>query len=379
MHQNKNRIEQQLVLSRKAKKLNWISFLNIRTMRTNSRLLNVLLILLSILAIQPRTFADSNKELPSIFDLMNYREVLNITLEVDMELLQMNRRHKEYLTAGLWFEDAQGKDQAWRIKVKERGKFRRMNCAMPPLKLKFKKAQLAVAGLASFNDMKLVTHCIDNASEAKKLLAKEYLAYKLYNQVSPYSYRVQMVRITYKDINTGRKTKQWGFLIEDLAQLRYRIDAQKVESKEIRFDQLKHQQIQLMAVFQYFIGNADWDLQGGRNLKFLKKGRTVIAIPYDFDFSGLVHASYAIPNPNYFLRSTQERVYLGFEERTDELKVSIQALEAQKDQLYRIIRKSKLLSSIEKIKMRQFLNTFFESKERIQFIADKKELSATAP
>jgi hypothetical protein len=40
-------------------------------------------------------------------------------------------------------------------------------------------------------------------------------------------------------------------------------------------------------------------------------GRRMIAIPYDFDHSGLVNAFYAKPNPMLKISSVTERVYRG--------------------------------------------------------------------
>lgn len=322
-------------------------------------------------------YAGATEAPKSIFDLMNYQEVVNVTLELDLAKFQNDRRDEEYHVAGLWFEDAEGREQAWRLKVKLRGKFRRMNCVMPPLKLNFKKGELAVAGLSQFDDMKLVTHCTDDPQEAKRLLAKEYLAYKMYNKVSPYSYRVQMLRITYKDINTGEKLRRYGFLIEDLAQLRSRIQANKVDREDYRLEQLAGSQLQLASLFNYMIGNADWDIQGARNIKVVKRGTQLLAIPYDFDFAGMVEAPYAIPNPNYNLKHTKERVYLGMEKDTKEMKENIAYLLSKRNEMLDEVYSTRLLSSAEKRSIVAYLDEFFDNPNDIIFPADRKALQAS--
>jgi len=115
----------------------------------------------------------------SIFDVMNYQEVLSVTLEADFAAIDASRRSADSHKAVLTFQDEQGIEQTWNVKLKNRGNFRRMKCEMSPLKIEFKKKDLKAAGLAKFDDMKMVTHCVRNKSEAKALLKKEYLAYKL--------------------------------------------------------------------------------------------------------------------------------------------------------------------------------------------------------
>ena len=212
----------------------------------------------------------------SIFDLMHYSDALAVTLESDFEYLKANRRSEDYQKARIFFKDETGKEQAWNLKVRLRGNFRRVFCTdIPPLKLKFKKSELAVAGLAEFNDMKLVTYCTSNRQEAYELLMKEYLAYELYNELSDNSYRVQLLNITYKDANTGKKTRQWGFLIEDTAQLRHRMGgAEKVETVyNLPMERFSEKDRKLVALFEYIIGNSDWSFMMGKKRQISGKGR----------------------------------------------------------------------------------------------------------
>jgi hypothetical protein len=118
----------------------------------------------------------------SIFDLMNYREVLSVTLEADFTTINSNRKEEKAREGLLTFKDEKGITQTWNIRLRPRGHFRRMKCEMTPLKIDFSKQDLTTAGLAEFDDMKLVTHCVENKMEAKILLQKEYLAYKLYSK-----------------------------------------------------------------------------------------------------------------------------------------------------------------------------------------------------
>ena len=59
------------------------------------------------------------------------------------------------------------------------------------------------------------------------------------------------------------------------------------------------------------IGNTDWSMAYQHNTEMFFDGKRMIAVPYDFDHSGLVNAFYAKPNPMLKISSVTERVYRG--------------------------------------------------------------------
>ena len=135
----------------------------------------------------------------SIFDLLNQQTLVEMTLVAELDSLINERRTNHYSKANLTYKDGAGIDRKYEVGVKPRGKFRRRVCDFPPLKLKFSKDQLEAAGLSKHNDLKLVTHCMEADEYNESLIMKEYLAYKMYNELTPNSFRVQLVRITYQD------------------------------------------------------------------------------------------------------------------------------------------------------------------------------------
>ena len=306
----------------------------------------------------------------SIFDLMNHREVLELTLETDLAALKNNRQDESSHKAKISFKDAGGNNQQWDLKVKLRGAYRRVKCSdMPPLKLNFKKSDLEAAGLAPFDDLKLVPQCISDDENAKEVLLKEYLTYKLFNEVSGYSFRVQLLRITYKDTDTGKKEKQWAFLIEDAAQLRERLEGEKMEDQfNLPQDSFHLPQARLVSVFEYMIGNADWGFSTIKNIKFLKKKGKIVPIPYDFDFSGLVNAPYALPNRNVGQTTLGERIYLGFEDQTSELHSTIYQLVGKREELENVVMDFKPLHYDARLEVVAYLDTFFDNPEDIRTV-----------
>lgn len=305
---------------------------------------------------------------PSLFDKMSYQEVLEVTMEGDFSALKNNRRQGEVRDVAVSFTDADGQLQTWISKTTLRGQFRRMKCTeMPPLKLNFKKGDLKAAGLAKYDDMKLVTQCMEEGKN-KEWILKEYLAYKVYNELTEESFRVQLLKITFKDTGTNSTSKQWGFLIEDTAQMRKRIGATKSQiERGITSDSLQLNSFYNMTVFQYMIGNSDWDMNAGRNIKLVMKAGKYIAVPYDFDFAGIVDASYAIPNPNYSLTSTKERTYLGFAEDLVNLESTLTYFQSKQKIITNLIKKFKLLKGKHRQEAVSYLNTFFKNIDDIQY------------
>jgi hypothetical protein len=312
--------------------------------------------------IPTHSFAQSQ----SIFDVMNHEEVLEMTIEADLDSLQNSRRSDDYQQAYLTFKDKNKHTQSWKMKLRTRGKYRRSICEMPPLKMKFKKAELAAAGLNDFNDMKLVTHCVEDKAEAKALLMKEYLTYQMYAKLTEYSYRTQLVRITYKDIKTGRKFKNWGFLIEDTAQLASRMEAEKCDCWGTTDFDFHHGTSEMVALFQYMIGNEDFIINALKNVKTFRKNGKLIPVPYDFDFSGIVNASYATPSSTYELKTVTDRVYLGSTESLTRLHGIKAMFHAKKDDFYGVIDDFKRLSVVERGEMNNYLSEFFYNMDNLQ-------------
>ena len=67
-----------------------------------------------------------------------------------------------------------------------------------------------------------------------------------------------------------------------------------------------------MMLFEYLVGNTDLSISGQHNVKLVQNQiGTMYPVPYDFDFSGVVHTSYATPEPILRLGTVRERLYRG--------------------------------------------------------------------
>lgn len=335
-------------------------------MPTLSKITNLYPILLGILSLSHYASAQQY----SIFDVINYQEVIKINLSFDLSSLQENRRNKDAYPGLLSFTDQTGQLQSWQVDMSLRGKFRRQRCQeMPPLTIDFSKKDLTEAGLATFDDLKLVTYCMDNDQAAREALIREYITYKLYNQLTAMSFRVQLVKMTIEDTRSGKKITQMAFLIEDTAQLRARLGATKVEGIRVRNKiEFQPHPLRMTSLFQYMIGNQDWGLTISKNVKYMRQADKVIVVPYDFDFSAIVGASYAVPPKESLDKPlTYGRAYLGFQEEVEDLRIIFNEMLDKRKELLQVIRKCRYLRASAKKEMEAYINFFFEQYKDLDF------------
>ena len=300
----------------------------------------------------------------SIFDEMYRDKVLQVTLETNLTQLIEDRTSDDYQPAVFTFTNASGEEEIHEIKIKSRGKFRRKVCQFPPVKLNFSKKKLAVYGyLKDYDKLKLVTHCLNADNISKQLISKEYLAYNMYNLLTEHSYRSQIIAITYKDSEGHiRDIKRYGFILEDTDEMANRLGGEECEEcLNLSAANIDTPTENIMSVFQYMIGNEDWSAPMVRNVKMVKMENQDISIPvpYDFDFSGMVDAPYAIPNADYNLLDIKQRVFLGNKVSEDTLMNTLQLFVDKKEALYDLIMEFKLLNKIERKTAINYLETFY--------------------
>ncbi|MFK7937060.1 MAG: hypothetical protein AB8G22_26335 [Saprospiraceae bacterium] len=312
----------------------------------------------------------------SLFDLLQYQEVLEVRLETDVATLQENRRNEEYQPSTFSFTDKNGVERALKMKLKPRGKFRRMNCSVPPLKLKWKKDYLEEQGIRrDFNDLKMVTHCSDNKKSAIEWIQREYLAYQMYAELTDFAYRTQLIKVTYVNAETGAEEEQWGMLIEDTAELAQRTASTKSEDfMSATMDKFQADNAKEVSLFQYMIGNADVDYQVGKNLKFFQTDGKLMTVPYDFDHAYFVNADYAIPNPNYGLLSTRERVFIGFPEHYEAMDATQKKFRKMRKTWMHIINDFELLPKKKREEMKNYIHNFFVEHSELNWVEKEVRL-----
>lgn len=298
----------------------------------------------------------------SVFQYLTSKEGVKIGLEMDLTTMMANKKSAAYAPAKL--TDESGK--IWDVEVKMRGKYRRKVCEMPPLKIKFKKKSLTTAGLDTLNEMKLVLPCLENEM-GDELIVKEYLAYKMFELTTDACVRARLIKLTLTDQHVGKKHVVFAILLEDEEEICKRLRGVSVEQYGLPTDSLLINQACLVSMFEYMIGNTDWDLSMIRNVKTIKAPDSgkIILIPYDFDFSGLVSAPYASPSSESGLRNVRERFLISNGLPPEALKRATQRLRGLRREMTAICR-SRYLSKDASNQMITYLDSFFNKAETVQ-------------
>jgi hypothetical protein len=223
------------------------------------------------------------------------------------------------------------------------------------------------------NRLKLVTRCRSGASY-EQMLVLEYTAYRLYNVVTPMSFRVRPVRTTFRDSAGRRRDEtQWNFLIEDVGDLARRNGRREIEvqSGEVQSSQLDPSQAAIVGMFQFMIGNLDWDMVSGpageeccHNGKLLAASETarerVIPVPYDFDFSGLVNAPYATPPASLPVTNVRQRHYRGFCRYNAQAETAAELFRSRREQIYAVIDNETRLAAGRRRAAHNYIEEFFQ-------------------
>ena len=241
---------------------------------------------------------------------------LQFTLVADFQALGRDRgQESEERPALVYVNGFYGDRVGIPVDVKTRGTFRLQEgiCSDPPLRLDFPKSTTYGTVFDGQDKLKLVTHCRDT-EEFQENVREEYLAYRILNLLSDVSFRVQLAEITYIDTSGQNAPKtRVGFLLEDEDALADRLGGTLTEPSGLLPNQFVMDQIGLMYIFQYMVGNVDWATGASHNVLVLTRGEEHFPIPYDFDWTGLVDAPYAAPNrlTQEFHDTVRERVYWG--------------------------------------------------------------------
>ena len=95
-----------------------------------------------------------------------------------------------------------------------------------------------------------------------------------------------------------------------------------VDTNVVNVSQLDTGQLSIFTLFQFMIGNTDWSVRKGPATDGCCHNGKVIAppdahngwvvFPYDFDQSGIINSSYAMPSELLPIRSIRQRLYRGF-------------------------------------------------------------------
>jgi hypothetical protein len=287
--------------------------------------------------------------------------LIEATLSTDIKNLRSSKKKPLYQPANIVMHFSDTAVINEEIRVETRGQFRKENCDIASLMLNFKNQNSPK--LSPLKKLKLVGGCRSSHKD-EELLLKEYLAYKIYNFLTNMSFRVRLLHITYKDTRDKMKSyTQYAFLIEDMNDMAARNNCSEIK-KVVKSNALDSRQLALVCMFQYLISNTDWSIPNFHNIKLMVPKNDTLAmpyiVPYDFDYSGLVNAEYAVPNEQFTATTVTERVYRGFPQSLEELQVVLDKFKEKKEAIMYSITNFTLLGEKTKKEMIKYLDEFYD-------------------
>lgn len=288
---------------------------------------------------------------------------LEVTLRADWEAVFRNRDpDREVKVPGsLVVVNGAGMDTI-PVSYHTRGNYRlrRSTCSVPPVMVVFDQGGKAGTPFAGQRELKLVTHCRDNEHFEQSCLV-EYLTYRMYNVITDRSFGARHLVATWEDTVRASRSVKPAFIIEDDRMVASRLGG-RLDKAPISFAESDPVTTANMALFLLLIGNTDWSQPAQHNVKLVRTDldHTFYPVPYDFDWSGVIDAPYAKPDPRLGIRSVRDRLYRGPCVSEDIFQSALGNLLAKRDTILGLVEGFEGLNENRKKKVMNYLSGFFK-------------------
>ena len=290
--------------------------------------------------------------------------VLKLTIKLHTYETIRDVEDRAYHSAILSYTDEKNVESIHQVKLKVRGNNRANinTCNFPPLEVNFKKGKSKNTLFEGQNKLKLVTHC-KNTSEFSDYINEEYMTYKMYQLLTPISYNVRLCEITYIDLDGEKKPlTQTGFFIERTKHVAARNNMVVYKDSLVHQDVCNKTELDKLTVFQFMIGNLDWSVPMRHNIKILapEKRGFPVAVPYDFDHSGIINTAYANPPEGSGITSVRSRVFRGLCRFNNGYDKTFDLYQELKPELFALAQNSSYLSDRSKKSVEKYLESFYD-------------------
>lgn len=293
--------------------------------------------------------------------------VLHLKLEGPIKkIIRDKAKDPEYRPCQLKYFQSDGVEMVLNVMVRARGHFRRnpRNCNFAPLKFNFQESPTEGTLFEGIGKLKLVSHCQTKRKIYQQYLIREYLVYRLFNILSPKSFRVRLAYISYVDTDKAKKKelKRYGFFIESPKMMAARNNAEYIRIDSSKPRSIDLDRSTLLSLFQFLIGNTDWSFNAEHNVKWLQPqgGGGTEAVPYDFDYAGIIFNHYAMPAPKLGISSVRDRRFIGLCRTPEEFQKSFDMYNAKKDEIISLYETFTLIKKGYRKKVIKFIKKFYK-------------------
>ena len=296
-------------------------------------------------------------------------ELLQVEIEAPFDMLAKKRPDEEEFPGKFRYTSVDGELVELDIVIRTRGRLRRNReiCAFPPLRLNFKKKQVADTLFDKQDKVKLVSHCRNHDRAYEQAVVAEYLVYRMFNLLTERSFRARLLRVDYVFSDKKRNIENYAVLIEPKERLEKRLDGKTTKTERVKIPELQPEDLNLVSMFQYFIGNTDFspiasvpDKDCCHNQILLKRKEGLhLTVPYDFDQAGMVDAPHAVPNPRFDIESPRDRLYRGRCVNNEHLPATLDLFRDKRAAIESLIGDQAELDQKKSRSMLRFVNSFY--------------------
>ena len=325
----------------------------------------------AIVALFPLAIAASDEDIRDFDPLFMSTDTLEVELEGPFALITRERSDEEEVEGKFRYTEADGSTVEFDVLYRARGNWRRNPdiCRFPPIRINFRKSQTDDTLFDKQDKIKLVTHCETRSQAYKQAVISEYLAYRVLNILTDYSFRARLLKLKYVYTDRDYTEETFGVLIEHNDRIGKRINGEPFETERVAVTEIEPEDLNLTSVFQYFLGNTDFSPKAAppdercchNQTLFTQEDGLYRTIPYDFDQSGFVNADHAAPNPRFGIRTVRVRVYRGRCVNNELLPQNLQLFRDKRPEIEALIENQAELSSKTRRSMLKYVDSFYDA------------------
>ena len=291
---------------------------------------------------------------------------LSITLNYSKKKLLKFTNDSTYIKSNISYTEKDGGIKNMDVEMRARGNYRRTHCYYLPLWIKINKADSKGSIFEDDKKIKIVLPCL-KSKKSNDNIVKEYLAYKIFECLSPYYFEAKLIPIQLEE-QINNKTIDHNLvaiLVQDDKQLAASFHGNIIKRNIHPNGQDPVSSVR-NAIFQYMIGNTDYSAAYQHNEKIFFIDKKIVPVPYDFDMSGLVNPSYAIVSVvndvELPINRVTQRMYRGFERDEEVVQQVRQEFLDRQTEVFNIIDQNEIFFEDPKefVEAREFLSDFYQ-------------------
>lgn len=315
--------------------------------------------LLSVIFVFTAWSVSVSQDLEKLFDS---EAPISMKMSFSIKDIKSKTNDSTYIDSEISVQTSSGAWQVFPFEIRTRGNFRLENCFYPPMRIKLKKDEAKGTIFQGNRSLKLVLPCSKSKS-ADSFLGKEYLAYQLFEQVTPYTFDTRLVKVEFTNLDDKKAEPVilLGILIEDDDEVAKRFDGE-ILTKKIPPSIMEDSATVRHDLFQMMIGNTDWSGLYQHNQKAMVIGeKTIIPLAYDFDMTGLVNPPYGQVNSAVGIEKITDRVFRGFCRNPELVQTIRKEFLAKESKIFETIETNKqYYSEADAKSVNTFIKEFFD-------------------